>query len=81
MTHTGVFATDAEQAELIELLHKAETTPVMALSSAQALSGNDFSVVAQKRAREKCHALALAHGLPEVPGYYGMGNDGEFLGD
>lgn len=30
-------------------------------------------------ARITCHKLALAHGLPEIDGYYGLSNDGEFV--
>lgn len=26
-----------------------------------------------------CHQLALDYGLPEIAGYYGIANDGEFL--
>jgi len=81
MVHTGVFATDDEQAELLELLNKARNTPVIALTSADALGGRDFASVAWKRVRERCHEVALAHGLPEVPGCYGMDNNGEFLSD
>jgi len=30
-------------------------------------------------ARETCHKLALDYGLPEITGYYGLSNDGEFV--
>lgn len=29
--------------------------------------------------RKEIHALALAKGLPEVEGFYGMDNDGQFI--
>lgn len=30
-------------------------------------------------ARKECHRLALAYGLPEIEGYYGIDIDGEFV--
>ena len=30
-------------------------------------------------ARKMCHELALDYGLPEISGYYGITNDGEFV--
>jgi len=30
-------------------------------------------------AQKACHQLALAYGLPEIPGYYGITKDGEFI--
>ena len=30
-------------------------------------------------AKKICHQLALDYGLPEIPGYYGITNDGEFV--
>lgn len=30
-------------------------------------------------ALKACHALALRYGLPEILGYYGIDNDGEFI--
>ena len=30
-------------------------------------------------AQKECHKLALAYGLPEIEGYYGMDMDGEFV--
>ena len=30
-------------------------------------------------AQQVCHQLALDYGLPEIPGYYGIDNDGEFI--
>jgi hypothetical protein len=28
---------------------------------------------------ETVHGFALAHGLPEIPGFYGMDEKGEFI--
>ncbi len=30
-------------------------------------------------ARKECHKLALAYGLPEISGYYGITEEGEFV--
>lgn len=30
-------------------------------------------------AQKACHKLALYYGLPEITGYYGIDNDGEFV--
>jgi len=30
-------------------------------------------------AQKACHQLALAYGLPEISGYYGITKDGEFI--
>ena len=30
-------------------------------------------------AQKACHKLALDYGLPEITGYYGIDNDGEFI--
>jgi len=79
MVNTGVFATKKERSKLFKLLKEAQNTPVIAVSSAQALAGKDFSAVAWDRVREECHRLALSHGLPEIPGYYGMIGTGEFV--
>lgn len=79
MKNTGVFATEEEFAELKKLRNKAARTPVIALSSAQALSGRDSASVAWQRVKERCHALALEHGLPEVQGFYGIDGTKEFL--
>jgi hypothetical protein len=64
MLKTGVFATKEE----IALLEK----PI------PYLLGSDG--VAPRSSLEKCHSMALKHGLPEIPGYYGIDlKTGEFL--
>ena len=79
MTNTGVFATKEELALVKEKAERACTTPVMALSLADGLAGRDFASLAHMNAMQTCHALALKHGLPEIEGFYGMDNDGEFV--
>lgn len=67
MNRTGVFATPEE----IERLSAAASQPVMFLSGGQPM-GEDVAVT--------CHLLALAHGLPEIPGRYGCDlKTGEFV--
>lgn len=75
MKHTKVFATKEETERCHELAQEARRTPVMTLSSDQP----SFSETAWKRVNETVHELALAHGLPEIEGYYGMDTDGEFV--
>ena len=80
MRHTGVFATDAEVKDLKVLLEAAQTTPVIAMSSAHALGQGGFSGQAWDLVKKAAHAAALAHGLPEIEGYYGCNlTTGEFV--
>jgi len=82
MIKTNVKASPEEVVELKGLLQTAQTTPVIALSTADAMSGRDFSSLAWNRVKERCHAVALAHGLPEIPGFYGCDlKTGEFVRD
>jgi hypothetical protein len=69
VVRTGVFATADEIAKLRE-----EPQPQFrTLNSGLLMIGSSFI--------EIVHALALAHGLPEVRGYYGIDlSNGEFLG-
>jgi hypothetical protein len=69
---TGVFATEAEKARLMDIAARA-TCPVM-------LPYMDDDVDWVHRGQEVCHTMALAHGLPDVPGYYGVTTpEGEFV--
>ncbi len=80
-TKTGTFLT-AEQIEKVrEAYHEAETTPVIALSSAQALGGQDFASQAWMRFHRLLYDFALVQGLPEIEGWYGLNmKSGEVLG-
>lgn len=65
MNRTGVFAT----AEEIANIKAAVNTPVMMIGG-----------VMPQSAQQVAHAYARAHGLPEVPGYYGIDlTNGEFV--
>lgn len=72
---TGVFATEEEKTELQALAQEAANTPVMTVRS----DLPDFASVAWERTLKRCHEAALAHGLPEVTGFYGLAEDGEFI--
>ena len=72
LTMTGIQASPDEHAELRALVHEARSTPVILLG------GADMSHLAWDRVSKRCHELALAHGLPEITGYYGITSSGEF---
>lgn len=71
---TGVFATEEEQAKAQELAKQAASTPVILLGGTYDMAGK-----ARERMYETVHGYALAHGLPEIPGWYGMDERGEFI--
>ncbi len=71
---TGVYATEEEQAELLELADKAARTPVILLFGKHDLSGD-----ARQRMFDRTYQIALSHGLPKIQGYYGLAEDGEFI--
>lgn len=79
MKRSGIFATEEEKTYLQGLLITAKTTPVIALSSRHALERGGFSGEAWNHLRKECHRVALEHGLPEIEGYYGMDETGEFV--
>lgn len=74
MEQTGVFATPEELERLRELATRARSTPVILLFGKFDVAGD-----ARRHAYEECHKAALAHGLPEIPGYYGIDESGEFV--
>lgn len=79
MINTGVRAKETEIEELKDLLSRARNTPVITLSMAQAIAGG-LSGDAQTIMLERCHEIALSHGLPEIEGFYGCDlATGEFL--
>ncbi len=79
LTHTGVFATGEEVKEMQELSETARTTPVMTTSLSEGLAGRDFASTARKRMQDRLQEVALAHGLPDFEGYYGLTGEGEFV--
>jgi hypothetical protein len=79
MRNTGVFMTAEELTEVKKLHEAARTTPVIALSVGQGLAGNDFSAMAWRDLHDRLTALARAHGLPDIPGEWGVTQQGEFV--
>jgi len=78
MKKTGVFATKEEIKELTKLATQARSTPVIAFSVKGAMSGGMAGNM-WKIAQERCHEIALKHGLPEIKGFYGLDQNGEFV--
>ena len=76
---TGVFADKQEIESINELAAQARVTPVIAFTTEHAMEGG-FSGDAWSRVNKEIYRCALAHGLPEITGYYGFdGSNGEFL--
>ena len=77
MNDTGVFATK-EEIEDLRKLANAGWMPGDVMIVTKVMHG---IVKDQKTvdARKTCHRIALSHGLPEIKGYYGIREDGEFV--
>lgn len=77
MKHTKVFATEKELEALVFAAHKGWVSGdrIMVLSISDGISKNRATV----DARKACHTVALKHGLPEITGYYGISEEGEFV--
>jgi len=77
MKGTGIFATKQEVEELFKLA-KMGWMPGDRMFVFSVLEGitRDQSTL---DSRKVCHQVALKHGLPEIPGYYGIKEDGEFV--
>jgi len=71
IARTGVFCTEDEAKRFTQLAEEARKTPVIAFSSEHALRDGGLSGQAWRRVHESIHSSALAHGLPEIHGYYG----------
>ncbi len=77
MIKTGVSATKEELEDLRNLARQGwRPGDVMIVSSVMEGITRDQKTVDAELA---CHRLALAHGLPEIPGYYGITEKGEFV--
>lgn len=64
-------ATEEEAADIKERLIAIQNTPVIALSSDQALRGGMPGDMTN-RLRQEIHTLAISKGLPETSGFYGL---------
>lgn len=72
MNRTGVFATQ-EQADAIAKYHTAAVnTPMIAMSIAQGLSGNDLASQAWDNLHDEIDKCAKQNGLPDTVGHYGF---------
>ena len=77
MDKTGVFATAEELQDLTNLANRGwrDGDVVIVTSIMEGIRKDDATI----DARKACHKLALAHGLPEIDGYYGINTKGEFV--
>lgn len=77
MDYTNVFATKEELEDLRSLASQGwRHGDIMMVSSVmEGITKDQKTIDAQKT----CHKLALSHGLPEITGYYGVTNNGEFV--
>lgn len=72
---TGVFLTPGELTEIKEMAEGARNAPVITITS----GGPDMASLAWEGVRRRLYSLALAHGLPEIVGYYGVDAEGQLL--
>ena len=80
MRRTGVFATTEETEEIAKLASEARSTPVIAMSMDHGIEQGGFAGQAWDRVHKTVYEKALAHGLPEIRGYYGFDpENGEFI--
>ncbi len=77
MKKTGVKATRKDFEKLQNLARKGWTPgeTMIVFSVGEGIRKDQGTVNAQ----QACHKLALDYGLPEIAGYYGIDNDGEFV--
>ena len=77
MENTGTFATEDELQDLINLANRGwrDGQVVIVSSVMEGIRKDESTIDAQKA----CHKLALAHGLSEISGYYGIDKTGEFV--
>ena len=77
MEGTGIFAKneDLEKLKTLVSLGWKPNQPMIVFSVGEGISRD----MATTDAKKACHKLALAYGLPEISGYYGIKYDGEFV--
>jgi len=73
MKKTGVRPTEEERKILLDLVDKAMKAPVIMIAG-ECVASTEWAI-----AEHRCHKMALAHGLPEIVGLYGLDEDGEFV--
>jgi len=77
MKGTEVFAT-VKELEALRRIASGGWKPgdiMIVFSVAEGIKRDTVTVDAKKA----CHAVALKHGLPEIEGYYGVRENGEFV--
>ena len=79
MEYTGVKATKEDTEKLYSFARQGWMAgdTVIVFSVGEGIRKDQATIDAQKM----CHKLALAYGLPEIEGYYGITRDGEFVKD
>ncbi len=77
MNYTGVFATEDEFSDLLNLARRGwmDGDTVMVSSVMEGLRKDQSTI----NAKVACHKVALAHGLPEIEGYYGIDKNMQFI--
>lgn len=77
MKGTGVKATKEDLDKLMMLVRSGWRSgqTMIVFSVGEGIRRDQKTVDAVK----ECHRLALAYGLPEIIGYYGIKEDGEFV--
>ena len=77
MINTGIKATTEDFEKLKHLASRGWRSgeTMIVFSVGEGIRKGQATVDAQKA----CHKLALDYGLPEIQGYYGIDNNGEFV--
>ena len=77
MKGTGIRATKEDYDKLVLLAGRGWTAgqSMIVFSVDEGIRRDE----ATGTARQECHRLALAYGLPEIQGYYGINHDREFV--
>lgn len=74
MNQTGKYATPEEVEEVTGMVAHAQISGMTA-----ARFGPQRHDDLMHEAHRRVHELALAHGLPDVPGFYGLDATGQFV--
>ena len=77
MKETGIFASEEDIRKLKDLVAQGwrHGETMIVFSVGEGIEKDRATVDAKKI----CHQLALDYGLPEIQGYYGIAQDGEFV--
>jgi hypothetical protein len=59
-------------------LKEAQNAPIFGFNC-QDMTEDGLAFQMIQRVREHCHRIALEHRLPEINGFYGLDEDGEFI--